>query len=133
MQHGIATIGKPLGVGIEPPLVARPGTAVGKENQGEVLGRYSNGQSQIAVHLQPVAGGDDDGFHFRQPQALEFRLGGEEEYALLRLPVPAVKPARRAVGGVADQPDIVSLGAIDDDEIAGKITWGGQAGRNSAT
>ena len=96
LQHGVAAVGEHLGLGVVAPGVARPRAAVDDEHRGQAARLHAEGQREVAVQREAVAGGDRDRRHRRERRRVQPRPRAEEE---LRRAGPAVEEERRA--GVA--------------------------------
>src|SRR5918997_1671254 len=91
--------------------------AVDVQDHRQVLGLGPRGQRQVALHLEPVAGGEGDGLHLRQRVVGEVGPRVEEVLAPLRPPVVGVVRGAAVVGVHGDEPVLVGPVAAGDGEV----------------
>ena len=114
----ISTVGEPLSGGVIAPGVASPRPAVDVQHRRQRLA-LAQGEREVAVDLQAVAGREREGLHPRQLVVGKLRLMVEEEPALPRLTIEQVVCNRPVVGVVGGDPVSVGVVARDEHEIAG--------------
>ena len=102
LKHGVAAVGEELRLGIEPPDLAGPRSAVNEKDSGQILRVFARRESEVGGQLKTVARRDAHRFHWREIFFRKPRCHVSQLAEVAGLVVVKPERAARAVAHRAD-------------------------------